>query len=408
MSVAEITELTDHMTVPFVGNVLDAESNLLGYLAIDSTVRGRSYGGLRMLPDVSPSELAEHAKLMTLKNAFLGLPFGGAKAGIVADLDISLEKKRARLKAFGKAVLPLLKSHCYSPSGDMETTDEDIRFMLSANGLRIPSRSLEGRSGFYTGLSVFAAAARTAQRLGVELRGSSIAIEGFGKVGSSVARIFWERGVRVVAISTMEGAIYREKGLDIGELLRLYSQLGSRIVKAFQGAERIEKSKLLELEVDILSPCAGYHSIKAENARRITAKIISPGANLPVAPQAEQILFQRGVVCLPDFIASCGGVLGATMRFTGLSEGYIRGFIEQRVAGKVAEVLEAVERENMNPKEYAQKITEQRFPKIKESAEKASIVNRIFYGALGLYRIRMIPSFAVRVFSPRYFSGRLE
>ena len=319
----------DNGSSQLVYNIIDKKSSLQGYLAVDSTVNGRAYGGLRIVPATSPTTLFQVARAKTLKYGFLGLPLGGAKAAIIGDPEAPLEEKQRLLKSFGESLMPFLKTRSFVPAGDFGTADDDIKFMLTANGLKVQPRSLTGRSSFYTGLTVFTAAVRAAQHIGLDLSRASAAIEGFGKVGSSVARAFWERGVRVVAISTIKGALYCEKGLDVGQLIRLHDQVGSKVVQAYQKAQQIDKSKLLELEVDLLLPCAGPFSINSDNAGRVAAKIICPGANVPTTSEAEQVLFQRGALSLPDFVTNCGGVLGSSMEFAGLREGFIRQFIDK-------------------------------------------------------------------------------
>lgn len=384
-------------------SVVDEESRLQGYLAVDSMINGRCYGGFRMAPDVTPATLAEVARVMTLKHGFLGLPLGGAKAAIVANPEVPLEEKRRLLKAFGKALMPFLKTRSYVPGGELGLTDDDIRFMLTSNGLSVQPRSLTGKSGLYTGLTVFTAAIRAAQHIGLDLNQASVAIEGFGSVGSAAAQAFWEGGLRVVAISTSEGAIYTEEGLDIGELIKLSNQVGSSVVKVYRGADQIEKDELLELEVDFLCPCASPHSISSDNASRVAAKIVSPGANAPTTAEGEQILFHRGILSIPDFVANCGGALGVTMEVAGLREDFIRHSIDQRFGQKVTEVIEAAEKKGVIPRDYAQRIAEEAFLRIKEKAEKKNITSRGFNFALELYRRRIIPSYLVRLLAPSYF-----
>jgi len=388
---------------------IDEELSLKGYLAIDSTINGCCCGGLRMASDLSPTTLAEVARVKTLKYGFLGLPLGGAKAGITADPEMPTEKKRELLKNFGQALRPLLQTRSYVPGGDIGTSEDDIRFMLTANGLKVLPRSLIFQlSGFYTGITVFAAAIRAAQHIGLDLSRASVAIEGFGSVGSSTAQAFWKRGIKVVAISTSQGAIYNEEGLDVGELIKLYHKAGSQVVNEFARGEKIDKSRLAELDVDIFSPCAQPYSINSDNASRVAARIICPGTNAPVTPEAELILFQRRILSIPDFVANCGGVLGSSMKRTGLSENFILNFMEQKIGQKVTEVIEAAEKENIIPRVYAERIAEERFLRVKEAAEKRNITSKAFNLALKLYRKGIIPYQLVTPFAPWYFERRLR
>jgi len=392
-----------------IGVTIDEGANLQGYLAIDSTVNGRSYGGVRMAPDLSPDSISQVAGVMTLKHGFLGLPVGGAKAGIVADPEIPLERKWEMLKNFGQAIRPWLQTKSYIPSADLGTTEDDIRFMLTANGLKVPLRSLTYElSGLYTGITVFAAAIRAAQHIGLDLNQASVAIEGFGNVATSAAQAFWKNGIRVVAISTTQGAIYDETGLDVGELIKLRGQVGSGVVNFFPRGEKVDKSRLAELNVDIFSPCAQSSSITSNNASRVAARIICPGANAPTTAEAELILFQRRILSIPDFVANCGGVLGISMKRTGLKEDFIRGFLEREIGQQVAEVIQAAEKENVIPRVYAERIAKERFLQAKAAAEKRNIVGMAFNFGLELYRRGIIPYQLVTPISAQYFRKRLS
>jgi glutamate dehydrogenase (NAD(P)+) len=385
------------------------EINLRGYLAIDSIVNGRCYGGVRIYPDLPPALMTQLARVMTLKHGFVGLPLGGAKAGIDADPEMPLDRKRELLKNFGQALEPFLKTKCYIPAVDLGTSGEDISFMLSSIGLKAQHkhRGLTfSLTGFYTGITVFAAAVAAAQHLSLDLNRASVAIEGFGSVGTSAARMFWERGIRVVAISTSQGAIYDEAGLDVGELIRLRDQVGSQVVNLFDKGEKIDKSQLVELDVDIFSPCAHSYSITPDNASRVAARIISPGANVPVTPEAEPILLQKGILLIPDFVANCGGVLGIFMKRTRLKEDYIRRFLERKIGGQATDVIEAAEREKVTPRVYAQRIAEERFLKAKATIEGRNFTARAFHFALELYRRGVIPSQVVTPVASRYLKRR--
>ena len=388
---------------------VDEAANLQGYLVIDSTVNGRCFGGVRMASDLSPDLLTEVARAMTLKFGFVGLPVGGAKAGIAADPEMPQDRKQQLLKSFGQALKPFLQTRSYIPGSDLGTTDDDISFMLTSIGLKVQPRSLSFKlSGFYTGITVFTAAISAAQHLGLDLNRASVAIEGFGSVGTSTAQAFWKNGIRVVAISTSRGAIYDEKGLDVGELFKLYHRVGSQVVNEFARGEKIDKSRLAELDVDIFCPCAQSYSINSDNANRVLARIISPGANVPLTAEAEQILFDKGILIVPYFVANCGGVLGSSMKRTGLKEDYIRRFLEQKIGEQVTKVIESAEGEKVIPRVYAERIAEERFLRTKALAEKRSITARAFNFALELYRKGIIPYQVVTPIASGYFEKKFR
>lgn len=388
---------------------VDEVTKLQGYLAIDATVNGHCFGGVRIAADLSPDLLAKMARAMTLKYGFVGLPVGGAKAGITADSEMPQDKKRQLLKSFGQAIKPFLQTKTYTPGSDLGTTDDDISFMLTSIGLKVPPRSLTHQlSGFYTGITVFASATRAAQYLGLDLKRATVAVEGFGNVGIPASQMFWENGIRVVAISTAKGAIYNEKGLDVGKLTKLHQRAGSQVVCEFAGGEKIDKSRLAKLQVDIFCPCAQSYSINAANAHQVRARIISPGANVPTTDEAETILFQRGIITVPDFVANCGGVLGSSMKRTGLKEDYIRRFLEHKIGEQVIRVIEAAKKEGVAPQVYAERIAEERFLREKAAAEKRSFTGRAFSFALELYRKGIIPYWLVTPIASGYFEKKFR
>ena len=169
----------------------------------------------------------------------------------------------------------------------------------------------------------------------------------------------------------------------------------------------MDKRRVAELEVDIVSPCAQSYSLTAENAHRVTAKIICPGANAPTTPEAERILLQRGILCVPDFMANCGGVLGSTMKLAGLRQDFIRHFVEHEIGQKVTDTIKAAEKAGIPIAEYAEKVAEERFVRAKEEAEKRSITGKVFNFAVELYRNGVIPYQLVTPVAPRYFKSRL-
>ncbi len=389
--------------------IVDAEVSLTGWLAIDSTIDGHCCGGLRMLPDISAPELNELAKAMTLKHGFLGIPHGGAKAGILCDENTQREHKLRLLEAFGLKIQNLLADRSYLPGPDMGTNNQDIRYMIQKVGIRVPKRTLSGeKSGWYTSLSVISSVKVAARYQGLDLSKSTVAIEGFGSVGSSVAQGLYQLGSKIVAISTNRGALYSSNGLDITKLLNLSYQFGSKIVDNYEDAERIDKEKLLELNVDILLPCARHHSINMKNASKIKAKLISSGANIPITDEAEDFFFQHGVLCVPDFISNSGGVLGGTMEFAGLNQSAILNLINNSFSEQVSIIVEKSRKEGVCPRKPAEAAARNRFARMKAVSESRTLRNKTFSLALGIYRKGLLPSVCVGTSAQRYFRKRIE
>jgi glutamate dehydrogenase (NAD(P)+) len=387
---------------------VSVDSAAMGYVVIDSVVGGRSCGGLRMLPDIDEEEMRGLARAMTLKYGFLGLPQGGAKAGVRGDPESSQGERWLRLKAFGLAIAPLLRSRAYIPGTDMGTNNADIRYMLGSVAVPVRRRELRDTdSGYYTALTVKAGAKRAAKHIGLPLSRCSVAVEGFGRVGSALAGLLAEANARVVAISTLKGAIFNPKGLDVTRLEDLAAKEGSRVVELYPEAERMDRAALLELPVDLLCPCARHNSLHTDNAARVKARIICPGANNPVTPEAEHMLFKQGVLCMPDFVTNCGGVLGGTMAFASVSKTRISAFIDRHIGARAEWLLNEAARQSVLPREIAVRIAQRRFEQVRRDAEHPTALARLFNFALELYRRGCIPGPLVASLSLPYFEKSL-
>lgn len=382
--------------------------NVLGYVAIDSTVGGCSCGGLRMLPDIDEAEIQALAKSMTLKYGFLGLPQGGAKAGVLGNPEAPRPERLKRLVEFGHAIKPLLCTKAYVPSSDMGTQNTDIRYMLNAVGVRVGRRELQDNSsGFYTAHSVLAGVVQSARHIGLNLSKCTVAIEGFGNVGRPLASLLGSAGIKVVAVSTSRGALYNPQGLNVDRLVRLAEEAGSRVVELYHDAEFIDREKLLELPVDILCPCARWNSLNMSNAPRIPAQVISPGANNPITPDAEHALFERGVLCLPDFVTNCGGVLGGTMEFASVSRERIAIFIDHHIGKRIAWLLGEAKVKHCLPREVAVPLALHRFKQVRQGADHPTPIGRLFRVGLELYRRGWVPGPLVGALSLYYFKRTL-
>jgi len=380
-----------------------------GYVVIDSLVAGRSCGGLRMLPDIDKEEMSGLAKSMTLKYGFLGLPQGGAKAGVRGDPSAPRSLRWKQLKAFGGAIAELLRGRTYVPGNDMGTENGDIRYMLRSIGFPIKRRELrENHSGYYTARTVLAGLYQATGHLGLRFEESTVAIEGFGKVGGALAELLAVAKAKVVAISTSKGAIYNSRGLDVERLKQLSIRDGSMVVETYGGAKRISRASLLELPVDILCPCARHDSVHMDNAQRIKARIICPGANNPIAPGTERLLSERGVLCMPDFLTNCGGVLGGTMEFASVKRAHIEVFIDQYVGRRFSRILKEAEQRGVSPREVAEAMAMRRFQEVQQSTVHPTLKDRMFGFALELYRRGYVPGPFVAALSRPYFEKLLQ
>lgn len=362
-----------------------------------------------MAEGVGCEELSLLARDMTLKYGFLGLPQGGAKGGVPFDPDAPVEQRRQRLADFAKAIAPLLRARVYVPMSDMGTNNQDIRHMLRVARVPLLRRELRGnRSGYYTARGVLAAARAAAAHIGQDWSGSRAAIEGFGKVGSSLARMLDEQGVHVVGVSTSRGALYHPGGLPVPRLLEASALGGSAFVESFPGAMRLPLSQLLELPCDFLFPCARHHSISLDNAPRINARVVAPGANSPCTSEAEDQLSRRGVLVVPDFAANCGGVLGGTMEFAGVPVPAIDAFLEGRLGRRIAGLLVAAERRQVSLREFAVSQALEGFQQVRSRQENPAWSQSVFRAGLGLHRRGWIPEALVGRLAMRYFDRLLR
>jgi glutamate dehydrogenase (NAD(P)+) len=384
---------------------VEPDSGPEGWVVVDSTVAGRSTGGLRMLPDLTEAELRLLARAMTLKFGLLGLPQGGAKAGVRFDPEAPEPERLACLQRFALAIRPLLRSRWYLPLEDMGTDNATIRRVLSQVGAPLRYRDLRGRrSGYWTACGVFAAACEACRLRGWQIRGCTIAVEGFGKVGSALAEMFARAGARVIAVSTSRGALHSERGLDIRRLAQLARHSGSAIVELYPDAERLPRERLLEVDADVLAPCARHHSVHAGNAAQVRARVIVPGANAPLTPEAESRLEARDVLCVPDFLANAGGVLGGTMEFAGMPDRLIQGMLSDTLARLTRWALREAASCGLTPRQFAEAAALARHAEIRKQAERPGLGSRLFAAALALYRRGLIPAVLVGRLAPLYFA----
>jgi len=331
-----------------------------GFLVIDSLCGGRSGGGLRIRPGLELDELRHAARIMTLKQRFAGVPTGGAKSGVEGDEDLPREEKLRRIRWLVGEMAAWLDTGALGIGPDMGTDPGLIEAVLEERGLLAGRRRFPGRfrgSGFYTALTAIEAAEAAllaadggaAPRRGRSpLKGLRVAVEGFGAVGSSAARIAAERGARVVAVSTSGGAIHRPEGLDVGGLLRAPDPLAGD-----PAAEVLPREALLALPVDVLLPCGPGETLDVRSATSVSARVVSPGANTPADRALAGAFHAGGVLFVPSFVANCGGITAATLRAAGTPDVWIEGLLRGVYPRRVAALLREATTVNATPLEVA-------------------------------------------------------
>lgn len=375
-----------------------------GYLALDSFVAGAAHGGLRIASDVTPERLREAARTMTLKYGWAGLPVGGAKSGLLMPAGTTELDRALMLRGFGQALRPYLRSGSYVPGEDMGSTADDIRAVLRAAGMspRSPAR-VRAASGVYTGVGVCAAALAAATALDLPAKGLRVTIEGFGNVGASTARRLHEAGAKVVGVSTTAGGLYRENGLDVRELLSLRRRYGDDAVLHASAGDAVPPRELASLPADVFCPCAEMHSITADNARTIQARVVCPGANVPATAEAEELLYERDVLFLPDFVANCGGVLGGSMARAGIGRDEIAGVISRWLHRQTSLLIVDAREQRRTLREVATEKALESFDEAKTRYEMHTPVRTLTRFAVGIYRRGLIPTPLLAPFGRRYY-----
>ena len=373
--------------------LIDESVGLRAYLVIDSTRNGHSCGGLRILEDVTLEEVKALARAMTLKYSFLKSNMGGAKAGIVLPDGCTPEQRTKILEAFGRKASPILKNKLYIPWTDMNCSVGDIATIMKSAGCGFKGMS---DSSFFTALTVVSAVKAACDNRGIDISTASVAIEGFGNVGGNVGRELSRWGAKIVGVSTTKGAIYDNGGLDIEKLVELRKRYGNSLVRYF-GAEFNEtKELLLEMDTGILIPCARPWTISAKNMNRIQAKMIVPGANVPLTEEAEEFLHKRGILCLPDFVCNSGGVFGTALYDSGVRTSGVHEFIMKEFGLLVKELICRSVKDNCRPSEVAGNIAEDNFKSLNWGyAKRGRIKKYLDFGLRMSYRTHVIPHWLV-------------
>jgi glutamate dehydrogenase/leucine dehydrogenase len=361
-----------------------------------------------MRQDVTPEEIGLLARTMTWKYGFLGLPFGGAKAGVLGNPEAPFEERRARLTRFGGAIAELLRKELFVPAADMGTELEDIRHMLREAGVHLQRRRLPPvSSGFYTAHSVFAGLREMVRFRGQELAGLKVAVEGFGKVGSALAGLLTQAGALVVAISTSDGGAYDPGGLDIQAFQRMSGEAGSQLIKLVPEQNQIDSRELPGLPVDVFCPCASIHSIHDGNASSVRARILCPGANNPWTPTAESRMESSGTLLLPDFAANSGGVLGTLMAYFCFAPAEIASLIQEEFARSTRWLLDQSAGRGLPPRAVGEELitfrrTRQTQDGVPSPGTWLSVAGR------ALHRRGLIPSPVARSFARVYLRQKLH
>ncbi|RKG31218.1 Glu/Leu/Phe/Val family dehydrogenase [Acinetobacter tianfuensis] len=290
-----------------------------GFRVQHNLSRGPGKGGIRYHPDVDLNEVMALSAWMTIKSAVLNLPFGGAKGGVRVDPSTLSARELERLtRRYTSEIGHIIGPQKDIPAPDVGTNQHVMGWIMdtysSSQGYTVTGVvtgkpvHLGGSLGRIkaTGRGVYICGVEAAKRVGLELKGSKVAIQGYGNVGSEAAFLFYDAQAMVVAVQDHTGTIYNREGIDISKLNEYVQQFGG--VCGFENTENIANEEFWDVDADILIPAALEGQITAHRANRIKASIILEGANGPTYPEADDILIERGKTIVPDVICNAGGV----------------------------------------------------------------------------------------------------
>ena len=317
---AVLREVKRQLIVSFPVKMDDGSVRVFeGYRVQHNMARGPAKGGIRYHQGVTLDEVKALAMWMTWKCAIAGLPFGGAKGGIVVDPKRLSEGELERMtRRYATEISVIIGPEYDIPAPDVNTSPKIMAWIMDTismeQGFSVPAvvtgkpLSVGGSQGrnAATGRGVMFVALEACARLGIDPKASTVAVQGFGNAGSIAARLMAQQGFTIVAVSDSSGAIHNAAGLDIDRLIAHKQSTGS--VTGFPGAKVIAALEVLEVPCDLLVPAALENQVTSENAGRLQARLVLEAANGPITPDADVLLEQRGVTVVPDVLANAGGV----------------------------------------------------------------------------------------------------
>jgi glutamate dehydrogenase (NAD(P)+) len=348
----------DELGPEAVIRVRDAATGMRGVLVVDNSFFGPAGGGTRMAPDVTEDEVADLARAMTYKYAINGLPTGGAKAGIMGDPGMPAERKAAVLRAFGRALAPMLRSAdegwLLGVGPDMGIGDRDVDTIYEGAERPNINPHFTGPIGDddpddLTGFGVVVAARAALAARKRTLAGATFAIEGFGHAGVGVARYATREGAKIVAITTIRGGVHDPAGIDVAKMFELRRQHGDDCVLRYGRGEPLHPSDVYYLPADVLVPGARTYVIDARNQHRIQARMICAAGNIPLTEDAEELLHQRGTVVVPDFVANAGGTISVWTAILGGSPAQAFAACDKLITASTTKVLADAEAQQLSP-----------------------------------------------------------
>lgn len=322
--------------------VTNPSIDMKGFLVIDNTTLGPGKGGIRMTADVTAEEVFRLARTMTWKNAIAGIPFGGAKAGIVWSGG-SDDEKRQHVQAFARALAPLMPAR-YIAGPDVNSGEQEMAWFVEAvNDRQVATGKPTALGGLphelgSTGFGVAEATLIALDHLGLDPRQATVAIEGFGNVGQFAAQFLSGKGVKVVAIADSKCTAYSKDGLDLAAIQAVKHQ-GKSVGQAVD-VESLDRSAIFSLPVDVLILATVTDVITDANKNDLKARLIVEGANIPMTEAIERELHEKGVLIIPDFLANAGGVISSYAEHVAMQPEAMFALVEEKIHTAMKKVLD--------------------------------------------------------------------
>ena len=326
-----------------------------GYRVQYNITLGPAKGGIRYHPDVTLDEVTALAAWMTWKCAVAQVPFGGGKGGVVCDpTRMSRRELEALTRRYVAEIIDAIGPEKDVPAPDVNTNDQIMAWVMDTYSMHVGHTATAVVTGKpiemggslgrreATGRGVMIVTREAAKHLSLDMNNATVAVQGFGNVGSVSADLLSKLGAKIVAVTDWKGGVYSASGLDIPKMIDYAKQHST--IDGFPGGEPIDNEKLFTLEVDVLVPAALENQITMENAPGIRAKIVAEGANGPTTPDAHRHLHERGVFVIPDILANAGGVTTSYFEWVQDRHGYfwVEDEVNTRLEAKMCEAFRAV------------------------------------------------------------------
>ncbi|MDH5299050.1 MAG: Glu/Leu/Phe/Val dehydrogenase [Desulfobulbaceae bacterium] len=356
---ADLFRFADALGPHKIIHVHNPAIGLKAILVVDNVATGPSIGGLRMAEDVSAEECVRLARAMTLKNASAGLRHGGGKSVLFGDPRMEKSKKEQLIRAFACA-LKNEEDYIFGP--DMGTDEECMAWVHDEIGRAVGLPAARGGIPLdeigATGWGLCQAVEVAVNHCDFKLSDATLVIQGFGAVGKHAARFLAQKGVVLVGAADSRGTIHAPGGIDIEALIALKDE-GKSVIDYPHGA-KLDRDQVIDIPCDIWIPAARPDVIREANAHRLKAKLVAQGANIPFTHEAERLLHERGVLCLPDFIANAGGVICAAMEYHGASRTAAFETIAEKIRANTEQVLKKMVCKKTLPRDAALQLARQR------------------------------------------------